>query len=111
LPIKRPRPATKRLVERHAFILRNNKLLLTSATNRWREMWILPPLNGASKTNGAVYKAVFPFTNHRVTLQVFVRLECKINDQHQRWFSKQELKSIPIPSPHRRAIEQILAAA
>lgn len=111
LPIKRPRPATKRLIERHAFILKDNKLLLTSATNRWREMWILPPLNGASKTNGAVYKAVFPFTNHRVTLQVFVRLECKINDLHQRWFSKQELKSIPIPSPHRRAIEQILGAA
>jgi A/G-specific adenine glycosylase len=111
LPIKRPRPATKRLVERHAFIFHNNKLLLTRATDRWREMWILPPLNKRSAQNGAIYKTVFPFTNHRVILQVFVRHARKIDNRDQRWFWKSELASIPIPSPHRRAIEQLLRAA
>ncbi len=111
LPIKRPRPAAKRLVERHAFVLRNNKLLLTKAASRWREMWILPPLNGASKTNGPVHQTIFPFTNHRVTLQVLRCRLGKIDHRHQRWFSKQKLKSTPIPPPHRRAIEQLLGAA
>jgi len=133
LPIKRPPPATKRLVEKHAFIFHNNRLLLTKSITRWREMWILPALNQCSKQDRAVYKAVFPFTNHRVTLQVFLKNKRKIDNgaggsratwtgkrasvdepggesinRHQRWFSRQELDSIPIPSPHRRAINLLL---
>ena len=44
LPIKRPRPKTKRLIEQHAFVIRRNKILLQSADRRWRGMWILPQL-------------------------------------------------------------------
>jgi A/G-specific adenine glycosylase len=108
LPIKRPRPATKRFVERHAFILKNNKLLLTKAINRWREMWILPPINRHPQYNGVVYKALFPFTNHQITLQVFRRPSHEITGLRQRWFSRRELSTIPIPSPHRRAINALL---
>ena len=111
LPLKRARPATKRLVEKHAFIIRDGKLLLTKANNRWRGMWILPPLNGSSKKNGAIYKAAFPFTNHRITLKIFPTRYRKIDNDETRWFSRSQLKSIPIPSPHRRAIEQLIANA
>ena len=112
LPIKRPQPRIERLIERHALILRQNKVLMQSAEHRWRGMWILPRLNcSRQKTNDPIYEAVFPFTNHRVTLRVFPMRARQILRRGARWFSRHELDSIPIPSPHRRAIEQLLANA
>src|SRR5207302_2791181 len=111
LPIKRLRPATKELVEKHALVMRKGRLLLEKSAKRWRGMWILPPLNGSLKRNGAIYHAVFPFTNHRITLQIFRWAKRRIDNPSQRWFSKSDLTSIPIPSPHRRAIEQLFRAA
>ena len=108
LPIKRPRPETTQLVEQHAFAIQNDKLLLTQSANRWRGMWILPPLNLTSKNNGAIYKATFPFTNHRVMLEVFRRRGCKVDHLRKSWFPFRKLNSIPIPSPHRRAIDALL---
>jgi len=107
LPIRRPRPQTKRLIEKHALVVRQNKILLQPADRRWRGMWILPPLSGSSKRNGAIYRAVFPFTNHRITLQIFPERPCKIQNR-QRWFAFRKLDSTPIPSPHRRAITALL---
>jgi A/G-specific adenine glycosylase len=111
LPVKRPRPPTKRLTEKHALILRQNKILLQSASHRWRGMWILPPLNGDSDGTRAIYNARFPFTNHQITLKIFAARRRKIDNQRERWFSGRDLDSIPIPSPHRRAIEQLIANA
>jgi A/G-specific adenine glycosylase len=109
LPIKRPRARTKHLIERHALFVRRNKILLQPAERRWRGMWILPQLNARHKRiNGAIYNANFPFTNHRITLQIFPVQGSK---SVGRWFSRREIQSIPIPSPHRRAIEQLFAAA
>jgi A/G-specific adenine glycosylase len=108
LPIKRPRPEIKEFVEKHAFIIRNDELLLEKSTNRWRGMWILPPLNSKSKRNGAIYRAIFPFTNHRITLRVFRWRSPKARKRTQRWLSRHELDSIPMPSPHRRALMALL---
>jgi A/G-specific adenine glycosylase len=108
LPIKRPRPETKELVERHAFVATRDKLLLAQSAKRWRGMWILPPLNLRSKRNGAIYKATFPFTNHRISLQIFRQRERKIDNRRKCWFPFRKLDSIPIPSPHRRAIDALV---
>ena len=108
LPIKRSAPVTRELLEQHAFVLRADKILLTKSSKRWRGMWILPPLNGRSCSNAAIYKAVFPFTNHRITLHVLRRRQHRVGNQSKRWFGLGELSSIPIPSPHRRAIEALL---
>ena len=108
LPIKRPRPETKQLVEKHSFVIRNDKLLLAQSANRWRGMWILPPLNLGLKRNGAIYKATFPFTNHRIALCVYRQRPHRVRKQTQRWFSRHELDSIPMPSPHRRALMALL---
>ena len=111
LPVKRPRPKTKRLIEKHALVVKQNKVLLQTAGHRWRGMWILPPLNGHSNGSRAIYKAAFPFTNHRITLQIFCAPARKLENSGSRWFSRRKLESIPIPSPHRRAIEQLIANA
>lgn len=111
LPRKKARPRTKQLIENHAFVFRQKKILLERSAKRWRGMWMLPPINARSTSSEAVHTSIFPFTNHRVTLRVFARRPGKIDNLTRRWFAIEELSSIPIPSPHRRAIEQQLAAA
>jgi len=109
LPIKRARPRTKHLIERHALLIRQNKILLQSAERRWRGMWVLPQLDRHHKgINGAIYSSNFPFTNHRITLQIFPTKTRALRNRTERWFEFGELNSIPIPSPHRRAINALL---
>jgi len=108
LPVKQARPVTKQLIEKHVFAASRGKLLLAKSARRWCGMWILPPLKGDSKRRGAIYKAIFPFTNHRVTLEVFRKRARETDNQRERWFPFHNLDSIPIPSPHRRAIEALL---
>ena len=115
LPIKRSRPPVRELVEQHALVFSADRILLTKADKRWRGMWILPPLKldrlKRSNLLAPLHRSVFPFTNHRVTLKIFRRPLRKIDDRHERWFPLRKLSSIPIPSPHRRAIEQLFPAA
>ena len=106
LPKKRKRPALRRLTEHHAVAVRRDRILLQSCTERWRGMWMLPEARGSLLTR-PVHVAKFPFTNHQITLRVFARPPAQ-KQPNQRWFSLRELDSIPIPSPHRRAINAVL---
>ena len=111
LPVKRARPALKEWIEKHALTISRGRVLLEQSPRRWRGMWILPNANGNSKNQRPMYRAHFPFTNHRIRLEVFRSSVRKIDNQHQRFFSKHDLESVPIPSPHRRAIDQLFLAA
>ena len=112
LPIRRPRPPAQQLIENHSFILNQNRILLEPAARRWRNLWILPPLEldrlNRSSLPQPLYEAVFGFTHHRVMLRVFRERAGKIDNAGRRWFAIRELESIPIPSPHRRAIVALL---
>jgi A/G-specific adenine glycosylase len=108
LPRKRSRPSLKKLIESHLWIRRGERILLEQSNKRWRGMWILP---SASSTSGRpIQTSIFPFTHHQVTLQVFRNPSRKIDRDRQRWFSRRALETIPIPSPHRRAIVDLLSA-
>jgi A/G-specific adenine glycosylase len=107
LPRKRPRLKTRRLIEDHAFTVRRGEILLEQAAKRWRGMWMLPPTE-TNRTDRPIHRSIFPFTHHRVTLRLFRRHTRKIDRQTQRWVAIADLPSIPMPSPHRRAIEQRL---
>jgi A/G-specific adenine glycosylase len=113
LPRRRPRPRPKSLLEQHSFVKRGGKLLLAKANRRWRGMWILPSFRfdrskESSLRAAPIHITVFPFTHHRITLQIFRDQPFKIDRQQTRWFSRRELESIPVPSPHRRAINTLL---
>jgi A/G-specific adenine glycosylase len=110
LPIKKARPPTIGTTEHHAFIATQKMILLQQADRRWRGMWILPPLQRRSTNKRAVYKSNFPFTNHRVALKVYARRRPKLAKRSQRWLRIDSLDSIPIPSPHRRALQVLLHA-
>jgi A/G-specific adenine glycosylase len=116
LPLKRTRPATEKSIEQHLFVRRKKRLLLAKAGTRWRGMWILPPIGHdclkRPTSSPPIYQSDFAFTHHKITLQVFTsRGHKRDNRDQQRWFSGSALRSIPIPSPHRRAIEQLFRAA
>jgi A/G-specific adenine glycosylase len=107
LPRKKPRLAMKKLTESHVWIRHRGRILLQQSNSRWRGMWILPP---ARSTSGrAVHTSIFPFTNHRITLQVFAQSSRKIDKITQRWIDIDSIPSLPIPSPHHRAITDLLA--
>src|SRR5260370_28198892 len=107
LPVRKTRPRTKLLTESHAFVVSRNKILLERSDGRWRRMRILPPLKTRSTINGPIYRSVFPFTHHQVVLNVYRRRPRKTN-KLQRWIKIASLGSIPVPSPHRRAITYLL---
>jgi A/G-specific adenine glycosylase len=116
LPRKRKRAAIVPLVESHRLCTIGDALLLEQCRQRWHGMWILPPLKldglkpSSSRRPRSIYTAVFPFTNHRVTLRVYRERAQHIDHRVQRWFRKEELKAIPIPSPHRRVINALFSA-
>jgi A/G-specific adenine glycosylase len=109
LPRKVARASTKRLIENHAYVRRNGSVLLEQAQHRWRGMWILPRLMARPAT-AAIHRSEFPFTHHKITLTVFNAAELPDNEQH-RWFTLSEVATIPLPSPHRRALDALLARA
>jgi len=132
LPIKKLRPPRKELTEAHAFTFHRNRLLLEQSSGRWRGMWILPRARPTMEPRGReghgwatrtgelseenesssgrpLHMLIFPFTNHRITLKIFACPPPRLRTKVQRWFSPAQLASIPMPSPHRRAVEQLLA--
>ncbi|MEP7014344.1 MAG: A/G-specific adenine glycosylase [Verrucomicrobiota bacterium] len=123
LPRKKSRPELQNLTENHAFVVRSNEILLEQSSSRWRNMWILPASPRKATAQGVtpecfkhlslserpIHTLVFPFTHHRVKLRVFSERMRKIDTRNQRWIPIGALDSIPIPSPHRRAIAALLS--
>jgi A/G-specific adenine glycosylase len=110
LPIKKERPPTRWLIENHVFVVRSNKILLQKVDSRWRGMWVLPRVQTRPLNRSPIYKSVFPFTNHRVRLNVYAVRVRKIDKHSQRWIRIDSLDSVPIPSPHKRAMRDLLSA-
>jgi A/G-specific adenine glycosylase len=110
LPRKKARPAIRRLTEHHGFTLRRRRILLEQTRDRWRGMWILPRLASAPAAIQPLHRSEFPFTHHRITLAVYPD-DGVSGDATTRWFPIRELSSIPVPSPHRRALNAILASS
>ena len=111
IPVRKSRPETKQLIERHALIVRRGRILLEQSRHRWRGMWILPPVGvDCVKQSGfqrqLVYESVFPFTHHRVTLSVYRRPAPKRIPPGQQWFGS--IEEVAMPSPHRRAAQSLI---
>lgn len=109
LPRKKARPALRLRSEHHSFFVRRRRVLLEQSEDRWRGMWMLPRLERPPATAQPLHRSQFPFTNHRITLTVFEqRRALRPTSSSQRWFSIDALDSLPLPSPHRRALVEIL---
>jgi A/G-specific adenine glycosylase len=107
LPLKKPKPRPVLINESHAFTRQRDRILLEQSRVRWRGMWILPRLT-TIPCGRPLLELKFPFTHHRITLSVFARAEPKSPNENQRWFPLRALSTLPFPSPHRRALAQLL---
>lgn len=107
LPMKTSRAPTQFLTEQHLFASRRGRVLLEQSAARWCGMWILPPLP-KTQTDRPLHTSEFPFTHHRITLAVYRQSPRGVLGPAQRWFPIGALNSIPMPSPHRRAMETLL---
>ena len=106
LPLKKSKARASRLIERHAFVVRNRRVLLEQSFARWRGMWILPRLE--TKIFGRpLYSSTFPFTHHQVGLRVYRGPIPNGIGPAQRWFKS--IDRVAMPSPHRRAAQALLA--
>jgi A/G-specific adenine glycosylase len=109
LPVKKPAPDLKRLTESHSLTVHQRRILLEQCTHRWSGMWMLPPFRRAGRVKPAIHSSVFPFTHHRITLRVFQDNKIRGRSHRQRWVPIDQLHRMPIPSPHRRAIDACLS--
>jgi A/G-specific adenine glycosylase len=112
LPLKRARPSIREHTEHHGFSVRRGRVLLEQSQDRWRGLWMLPRLATVPSTaRKPLHISEFPFTNHRITLAVFPQTAPKRSAKSfQRWFPIDGLDSIPLPSPHRRALKMLISA-
>lgn len=109
LPLKKPRPRTVEMEEHCGWILREGKILLEQQTGkRWKGLWRLPLLT--EPHSGQPLTALhYPFTHHRVHLCVFPGTSPLFLSENQRWFEAEELETVPMPAPHRRAVQKLAA--
>jgi A/G-specific adenine glycosylase len=109
LPKKSPRRVTTKLTEHRAWFQRGQKLHLEQSEGpRWRGLWILPELGTMTPTGRSISELTYPITRYSITMKVFPvkgALPGKV-----RCFSREELPGLPIPSPHRKAIEKAFRA-
>jgi A/G-specific adenine glycosylase len=111
LPRKKARPSIRLRTEHHSFSVKGGSVLLEQSRDRWRGMWMLPRLPAAPAKCRPLHVSEFPFTNHRITLTVFRQTAAGPPAKlFQRWFPIDGLDSIPLPSPHRRALEGLISA-
>ena len=111
LPVKRARRKIVALTEECAWTVDRGRLLLERQTGtRWRGLWKLPAICTAPSAAEPLAELQYPFTHHRVSLRVFAAPPPPMMPASQQWFAIESLASMALPSPHRRAVQQILAA-
>ncbi len=109
LPVKKKRPSTVHRRETHGLSRRRGAILLEQSRTRWRGMWTLPRIARAPRCS-VLLELDFPFTHHRITLAVYATPQPVLPNENQSWFSLPALETLPIPTPHRRALAQLLSA-
>jgi A/G-specific adenine glycosylase len=111
LPRKRLRPATQKVEENYWWIRRNQAVLMCQATGRrWSGLWTLPPAAEASMDQSRLFQMRHPITKYLVCLNVFSGSVPEPLPANLRWQGIESLRDLPMPSPHRRAVDAILAA-
>lgn len=105
LPLKAARATTEFLTERVAFHLADGKVFLHQSPGpRWRGLWRLPEIPRTIAVPDHVL--TYPITRYRVRLEVVRHTPptaCGVAG-----FAVDDLANLPMPAPHRRAVEAML---
>ena len=111
LPRKRERQKIEKKTEFHILALKDDRILLQqNLGKRWHGLWSLPALvpNQQSGQRVDLHRPFlsfnYPITRFVVRLNVFLSEPPPTLSPEQAWHGLELLDSIPMPSPHRRAI-------
>ncbi|MGI9241062.1 MAG: A/G-specific adenine glycosylase [Verrucomicrobiales bacterium] len=107
LPKRKPRTKTTRVDEHVRLVVEDGKLLLEQESGRRREgLWKLPELSESRLgTAELLHEMKYSITRYRVTLRVYAdRQRGRALGEGEAWFAREELDSLPMPSPYRKAL-------
>ena len=109
LPRKRLRAVTQRIQENYRWIRRDESILLRQALGRrWKGLWTLPPATEVTSDQLPLFQLRHPITKYLVCLNVFPGPVPDLLPENFRWQTIASICDLPMPSPHRRAVEAIL---
>jgi A/G-specific adenine glycosylase len=113
LPRKRERQKIEKTTESYILALKEGRILLhQNLGKRWHGLWSLPVLVPNQQSGQCIdlhrpfLSFSYPITRFVVRLNVFLSEPPVSLSSEQAWHGLELLDSIPMPSPHRRAIEQ-----
>jgi len=115
LPRKKERPKIESKTELHFFAVKDGCVLLQqNPGKRWQGLWTLPALPAnpeSARSNHAPSPSLslsYPITRFVVRLNVFLREPPDSVRAGQAWHRLESLDGLPMPSPHRRAVQMAL---
>jgi A/G-specific adenine glycosylase len=115
LPRKRVRQKIEKKTELYFLALKEGRILMQqNPGRRWRGLWTLPVLAPGSESsqhvnlNHPFLSLKYPITRFVVCLNVFLSEPPATLGAGQAWHSLEVLDSVPMPSPHRRAVRVAL---
>ena len=108
LPIKKLKPAVTNVDEHVILNIRNEKVLLKQETGkRSKGMWKLPSRDKKEVKNlDLITTQNYGITRYKVKMHIYKSKNTQLNE-NEKWVSLEELASLPVPSPYRRALELI----
>jgi A/G-specific adenine glycosylase len=109
LPLRRPRPVRENRSESYYFLRSRGRVFLTPAAGpRWRGLWTLPPVCGAPPATKPLLELTHGITRFLIAVRVFRADTSVVAPTHGHWYSEEEITDLPMPTPHRRALEKLL---
>ena len=115
LPKRRERQPVEKKVENHYLALKEGRILLEqSRGRRWRGLWTLPVLAQNSESGARMevnlpfLSLSFPITRYVVRLNIFFEEPPATLGCGQVWHGLELLDTVPMPSPHRRAVRRAM---
>ena len=108
LPIKKLKPAVTNVDEHVILNIRNEKVLLKQETGkRSKGMWKLPSRDKKEVKNLVLITTQnYGITRYKVKMHIYKSKNTQLNE-NEKWVSLDDLASLPVPSPYRRALELI----
>ena len=108
LPIKKLKQGVTNIDEHVILNIRNGKVLLEQETgNRRKGMWKLPTRDKREVTKlDLITTQNYGITRYKVKMHIYKSKNAQLNE-NEKWVSLDELASLPVPSPYRRALELI----
>ena len=108
LPIKKLKQGVTNIDEHVILNIRNGKVLLEQETgNRRKGMWKLPSRDKKEVTKlDLITIQNYGITRYKVKMHIYKSKNAQLNE-NEKWVSLDDLASLPVPSPYRRALELI----